>query len=298
MMGAAGPASPQSLWQALVVQPVEALGAALYAYLPRVGGAILVLAAGRIAAGVLRRLARDVLRATGFDVVMQRLGLSALLQRGSIAKRPSELAAQGIFWLVIVSAVMLAFEVVGLDTAAVLVRQLVDFLPRLLAALALVALGLWAADASGRFMEQAAGATGLPGPGMWGQLVRWGVLGFAIVAVLEQLQIASATLRAGLLALLAAGPVGVAIAMGLGGQGVARELIAGQAVRSMLRPGERVELKLDGRRLRGRVERFDLTATWIRPDTEEEGAGEESQLVGVPHSYLTSQAVSIVRPAP
>lgn len=298
------PSSVQIFFDRLVARPLETLGAAAALYLPRLLAALLVLLLGRLAAGLLARLTRDLLRAGGLDVLMNRLGVTGALQRAGVGRRPSELAGLGIFWVVMVSALMVAFESLGLDSAALLLRALVAFAPRLLGAVAMGALGLVAADRVGRVVERAAAAAAVPAARLWGQLARWGVLAFAGAAVLEDLNLASQTLRVALLAVLATGPLGAAVAVGLGGREVAREVLAGQVVRAMFRPGDWVEVELaSGRAVRGRIQRFDVAATLIRPaggpasEGAAEAAGEGEALVAVPHSSLVTGRVAL-RPAP
>lgn len=301
-------ASLAALFDSLVARPLETLGALVTLYLPRAVGALVVLAVGRIVAGLLRRLTRDVLRAAGLDVLMQRFGVTAALERGGVQRRPSELAGLVVFWMIMLSAFMLAFEILGLTSAALLLRAMVAFAPRIVVAVAMVALGLMVADHVGRIVERAAAAAGVPAAGLWGQFTRWGILGFAGVAILEELSIASQTLRLALLGLLAMGPVGAALAIGLGGQGIAREVLAGQVVRSAFRVGDLVRLEVDGRLVEGRIERFELATTLIRPTGAPHGRGgpdrsgapggtgeapERTELVSIPHSRLAAGVVSL-----
>lgn len=292
--------SVSALFDNLVARPLETLGGLVTLYLPRVLGALVVLGIGRIAAGLLRRLTRDVLRAAGLDVLMQRFGVTAALERGGVQRRPSELAGLVVFWMIMLSAFMLAFESMGLSGAALLLRAMVAFAPRIVVAVAMVALGLVVADHVGRIVERAAAAAGVPAAGLWGQFTRWGILGFAGVAILEELSVASQTLRLALFGLLAMGPVGAALAIGLGGQGIAREVLAGQVVRAAYRAGDSVEVDLgDGRTVRGQIEYFDIAATFIRPTNDSRSSARDAgsdppELVSVPHSRLMSGHVTVV----
>ncbi|GIX47343.1 MAG: hypothetical protein KatS3mg131_1554 [Candidatus Tectimicrobiota bacterium] len=118
---------------------------------------------------MLRKLTAKVLRALGLDVIAERTGATALLARGGVPQRPlTAVGLGGVYWLILFSALVAAFNALGLEVASVLLRAIVLYIPRLLVAMLLFSLGYFAS----RYVETLATATAtalnLPLPQGWG----------------------------------------------------------------------------------------------------------------------------------
>ena len=114
-------------------------------YLPRVLATLSIVIAGWLIAALLRVLTRWTLRWLRFDTLSERIGLAALL-RGADLRPASALAGSVVFWLVFVGFLLSGIDVLGLTALQGLVLGFGAFVPRLIVALAILAVGFVVAN--------------------------------------------------------------------------------------------------------------------------------------------------------
>lgn len=229
---------------------------------PNIVRAIVVLVVGKLLAMLARRVTSHGLRALGIDVIYRRLNKGPELQAGGVAQGASELGGFVVYWTIMISAVLYALQLLGLEEATILLQRLLAFLPEGFIAIILLTIGLYAADLLARITTVGATSARLPVPRWWGLGVQYATVGFTVVAVLEYLQVSTSgvLLLAGIP--LGAVPVAAMLAFGLGGRRHAKELIGGKGLRRHLNPGDRLVAQVEGARLDGVIE--ELCPTFVR----------------------------------
>jgi len=226
-------------WTALIVDTFAQFVTALGAILPRVLAAIALAALGivvaRLARGGVLRLARDVDRLLG-RMFGQRFSVSALRTPWPL----SRILAAAVYWLVLFFFVIVIANLLGFATMAASIEQFARYLPTIVAALVVVAIGAAAtavardAIASLPWREAASLAKAA-------QLLLALIVG---VIALDQLGI-EVGLLATVIAIAAAALLGsIALAFGLGARSTVTNLIAAQYVRANVARGQRV--RIDG----------------------------------------------------
>jgi small-conductance mechanosensitive channel len=123
-----------------------------------------------------------------------------------------------------------------------LLLQSVVFLPNLLIALTIVLVGLFLSQLLADITYTTARAGKRQDAGLLSTGVRIGVVVVAVVAALLELGVATIFMTAVLVAVLATSTLGVGLAVGLGSSVYVRDLLAGRALRTQLRPGQRVSV--------------------------------------------------------
>src|SRR3954468_11055327 len=109
------------------------------AFLPSLAFAIVVVIAGWLLAKMARFAVVKALRAINFNVLTERAGLDGFLQQGGIRSDTTEIFGVLVYWLVILAALMIAFNTLGMLYVTDLIRQVVSFVPRLIVALVILA---------------------------------------------------------------------------------------------------------------------------------------------------------------
>lgn len=258
---------------------LETAGDQLGGFLPRLGGAVVLLVAGwlvaRIVAGVLRKLGE----AAGADDLADRAGVNRVLERAGLGSSLVAVVARAIRLALIAVVVFAALSLLGLQFLSEALNQAVLFLPRALVAAAIVlagvVLGAWARERVDRLATQ----MDLPFPA--GQIAQGAVIVIAAVTAAAQIGVAAAVLT-GLVSLVVGGVVlTFALAFGLGGRESARALSAGRHVRAAFDEGDEVEVA----GVRGRVVELDPVALVL-------DAGDGSR-VRVPNHLLVDEVVRV-----
>jgi hypothetical protein len=208
-----------------LLDPVRGFMLQVGAFLPRLALAVVAILAGWLLAKAARFAVVKALRAINFNVLTDRAGLDAFLSQGGIKSDTTDIFGVLVYWLVILAALVIAFNTLGLNYITELLRQAVMFVPRLMVALVILAFGSYFARfVAGAVMAYCRNA-GIQDGDLLGRLAQYAILAFVVLIALEQMQIGGEIVRYSFLILLAGTVFALALAFGLGGQGWAAELL-------------------------------------------------------------------------
>jgi hypothetical protein len=199
--------------------------AAIIAFLPQLALAVLVVVAGWLLAKAARFALVKALRAINFNVLTERAGLDEFLKQGGIRSDTVDIFGVLVYWLIVLAALVIAFNTVGLHYITDLLRQVVAFVPRLMVALVILAFGAYFARFIGGAVMAYCRTVGIQDGDILGRLAQYGVLAFVVLIALEQMQIGGDIVRQAFLILLAGIVLALALAFGIGGQGWAAEML-------------------------------------------------------------------------
>ncbi|HEU4460349.1 MAG TPA: hypothetical protein VFR90_14610 [Methylibium sp.] len=202
----------------MFLEPARAFLVQIAAFLPRLAIALLVLVAGVLLAKAARFAVVKALRAINIHILTQRAGLDGALQRGGAEVDTVDLLGMLTGWVVVLIAAIVASNGLGLAQVSDLLGKLLLFVPKLVIALAIVALGAYFARFLGMLVQTYAQGLKLGEAEMLGRLARYGVLVVVLVLAVDQLDIGGALLRQSFLIVLGGLVFAVALAFGLGGR--------------------------------------------------------------------------------
>ena len=193
--------------------------------LPRLLLALLVVLVGWLLAKFVRYAAVRGLRAVNFHVVTQRSGLDGFLRDGGVQADTTELLAGLIYWLVILAALVIGFNMLGLAYITDLLGRVVLFVPKVMVALLILVFGAY----FGRFVGSAIAAycrhVRIQDADLLGRLAQYAIVTFVVLIALDQLNIGGDIVRYSFLIILAGRVFALALAFGLGGREWAAELL-------------------------------------------------------------------------
>ena len=195
----------------------------VFAFIPEFLMALVIVAVGYVIAKVLGNIIGRVLHGAGLDQQLNRGGAGTFVQK--VTSSPSRLIGTVAFWAIFLGAVSLAISVLGINALTDFVAAVYSYLPNVIAALVifvvagLVAGGV-AALAQRLFPDTTLGKiVSTAGPIL--------VMTIATFMILDQLKIAEDIVVITYAALLGAIALGTALAFGLGGRDVARQMLEG-----------------------------------------------------------------------
>jgi flagellar biosynthesis protein FliQ len=209
----------------VTLEPLRVFLAEIGAGLPRLLIAVLVLVLGWMVAKAVRFAVDRGLRAVNFPVLTERSGLDVFLRNGGVRSDTTAIVALLGYWLVILAALVIAFNSLNLTAITDLISRVLLFVPRLMVAIVLLAFGAYFA----RFIDNAVQAycagVGMQDAEMLGRIARWAILTFVILIALDQVGIGGDLIRQTFLILLAAFAFALALAFGLAGKDWASDLL-------------------------------------------------------------------------
>jgi hypothetical protein len=202
----------------MLLEPLRAMILQVAEFLPRLLLAVIILITGWLFAKLLRFVVMRGLKTINMHILTERAGVDSFLKRGGI--QVDTIAVIGIlsYWLVILAALMVTFNSLGLAYVTDLVGRVLLFLPRVIVAILIVAFGAYFA----RFLATAITAycrnVGIQDADILGRIALYAVMLFVVVIALDQLNIGGDIIRLSFLILLSGLVLALALAFGLGGQ--------------------------------------------------------------------------------
>lgn len=216
-----------SFWHTLL-GALDAFFAGVVRFLPGLLAAVLILIIGLLVGWVIKVLVRRALMVAKFDHLCDSSGVSQVLSRADIRATPSRLAGTLVFWLIFLSFVMAGLSALNVDVINRLISEFFLYLPRILAALAILLLGFLLANFVSRAALLAAVNAAVPSPRAISLVVKFLIAILSFAMALEQLEIAKTIVIAAFVISFGAVMLGLALAFGLGGRDVARRVLERQ----------------------------------------------------------------------
>lgn len=209
----------------IVLEPVRAFLIQLGAFLPKLIIAVIILLAGWLLAKAIKLAVVKGLRSVNFNVVTERAGIDGFLQQGGAKTDITGILGALVYWLVILAALMIAFNSMGLGLVTELIGRVALFVPKVIVAVLILAFGAYFS----RFIDNAITTYGrnveLDDAQILGRLARYAIMAFVVLIALEQVQVATELIRLSFLILLAGIVLALALAFGLGSRHRAADLV-------------------------------------------------------------------------
>ena len=188
-------------------------------YIPQLIGAIVILVIGYVIARVLQAVVGRVLQGIGFDGWMERGGIKQFFERAETNQTPASILGALVFWFVFIIAITMAADALGIPQVSAVLGQLIAYIPSIIAAILILILAVLLANFLAGIVRGATGSGVLAG------VARYAIIVYAAFAALTQLGIAVQLTANTFLILLGAIALAAAIAFGIGGMEVAREIL-------------------------------------------------------------------------
>ncbi len=209
----------------ITLAPARAFLVQVAQYLPRLGVALAILVIGWLIAKTVRFAVSRGLRAINFQVLTERAGVDRFLRDGGIAADGIAIFAGLAYWLLLLLALLVAFNSLGLEHATELVRQVVLFVPKVFVVLLVIAFGAYFA----RFVRDSVQVylrnVGVSDAEMLAHLAQYAIVGFVLLIAVDLLNIGGQLVQTTFLIVLAGIVLALALAFGLGGREHAAALL-------------------------------------------------------------------------
>jgi hypothetical protein len=195
------------------------------AFLPKLLLALLVVAVGWLIAKAARFAVERALRAINFHVLTERAGTDNFLKQAGMSGDTTTLFGLVAFWLVVLSALIMAFNGMGLTYIPELLGRAVLFAPKLLIAMLIMVFGAYFAGIVGNAVENYCADARIADADVLGRLVRSAIMLFVVMIALSQVEVGGDIVQRTFLIILAGLMLAIALAFGLGGKEWAASLL-------------------------------------------------------------------------
>jgi len=172
-----------------VMDPLLAAWGDIVRYFPSILGAVVILLIGVLIAKAVEQLLSKGLKRIGFDKLADQIQLTSTLARGGIRQKLSDILGAFAYWVIMLAFITAGLNALNLPVAAELVQKVVLFLPKVVEALFILILGVFAAAFLSATVREAASNAGILQSQLLGQFVQTAVVIVASVEALKQVGI-------------------------------------------------------------------------------------------------------------
>jgi small-conductance mechanosensitive channel len=249
---------------------------------PKMVAMVVVLVAGYVVARWIGSLIGVIAEKIGLQTAAEKSGLARSMHDVGIRRPVPAIVGGIVFWLLMSVFVMAAFSILGLESVSLAMREVVNYIPKVLVATVVVVVGLLAATFVRGVVATSADRVGLSYAEYLAAGCYWVLSILTFIAAFNQLGIQFALLEKLILIGSAGLAAGFALAFGLGGRDVMAGILSGYYVRQRVQAGDTVSVA----GLEGTVREVGPVATVI--ETVENGLVSRHS---VPNSKMLQEAV-------
>lgn len=233
-------------WTAALTDSVLRVARAMLEYLPNVVGSVALLVIGWALARLLRRATYVVAGRALERLARQRLArtkaIDAKTQQSQTFQSVPVVISGIVYWTILLFFVAAGVEALGLPAVSNVVALVTAYLPRVLAAVLIVFIGLWAGEFSRTIVTRTASRTEVAYPEVVGRSIQVLVLLVFLIIAIDQLGIDSTILVLTLTVVFATTFGAAALAFGLGARTTVANIIASRYVRRNYQAGDSVRI--------------------------------------------------------
>jgi hypothetical protein len=231
----------------------------IFAWLPQLIGALVILLISYMVANALGKLTEKLLHKVNFDDHVHGSRGGGFIERA--LPRPSRFIGKVMYWIVFIWGVTIALTTLGVPALNDMMSGIYDYLPNVLSAILIFLVAGAIAAAVDGFILRVLGDT--PTGKIAAAFAPVIIMGVAVFMILEQLKIAPQIVTVTYAGLMGSIFLGLALAFGLGGRNVAEQMLQRAYDKSMDPNAQykkdlaaaRVRAKEDARKVKNQVKR-------------------------------------------
>jgi Mechanosensitive ion channel/Conserved TM helix len=249
--------------------------------IPGLVSAIVILIVGVIFSRFLRKLLQGVLSKTGIDLLGEKINEIDIVRESNIKIVPSVVFSKTIFYLLLLVFIIAATDALGMESISQLVMDIVNYVPSLITAILVLAIGVFFADSVKGAVLTTCQSMGIPSGKIIANFVFYFIFINAVVTALGQAKIDTDFIKSNLTVLLGAVASAFALGYGIASKDLMASFLASFYSRDRYEVGDKIAI--DG--VSGTIIEMDNTAVVIQA---------EGKKVVIPMSKLTNEKVEIL----
>jgi len=209
---------------------------AVVQFIPSILAAVIIFIIGWIVGVVLYRVVDQVVKILRIDDALKAAGLNEMAREAGFNLNIGAFLGTLVQWFTVIVFLVAALDVLGLNQVTIFLQQVVLlYLPQVIVAVLILILAAIVAETVRNIVASSARAAGAKTGELAGSVAKWAIWVFAIMAILNQLGIATEFVQTLFTGLVVAISLAFGLAFGLGGKEAAARAI--EKVRSEVAHG-------------------------------------------------------------
>jgi hypothetical protein len=212
-------------WLEVTLETISDTWIRILNFLPNAIGAIVITIAGVIIAGILKWAVITVLEAAKVQRFFDQVHFTEVMKKAGINLKAPEIGGQFVKWLTIIIFLIPASEILGIQTIANRLNDLLSYLPNIGIATVILLVGILTANFLANVVKATAAGIGVNTAHLLSTITRYVIYIFIAITVFFELGVPQYMLNVIITGLIAAIAIASGLAFGLGGQSAANDLI-------------------------------------------------------------------------
>ena len=269
-----------------IAQLIQSLLLKFTSVIPNVFAAVLVFAIGYFLSRLVSNFIKLAIEKIGIDKLAAKLNDVEFVQKAKMDIRPSLILSKLVSYVLMLVFTIAATDLLGMPAISQLMSDLINYIPNVVSAVIVLALGLVMADFLKKIVVTTCQSLGIASAKMIGQVVFFFLFITIAVSAMAQAKIDTSFISSNLSVLLGAGAAAFAFGYGLASRDLISNFLAGYYSRSKVRRGD--VIGLDG--VRGEVVAMDSSSLTVWT--------ESGHHVVIPMGKLTTEKLEIFHRPP
>ncbi|MDD7914928.1 mechanosensitive ion channel family protein [Polaribacter ponticola] len=219
----------QSLWNSIV------------AFLPQLLKGLAFLIVGWLFIKLVLYIIKKALGLTNIDSLPEKLNVDEIFGNTSIKIQPTKIIITSIKWILIFIFIIVASELLGLRMVSEQLSNLIAYLPKLISALVIFAVGIYVANMAKKAISTMFSSLELTGGNLVGNIIFYLIAIIVSVTALNQAGVNTDLITNNLSIIFASILAAFTIAFGLGSRDVIKRLLFGYYSRKNLQVGNKIK---------------------------------------------------------
>ncbi len=196
-----------------------------FLFLPKLIGALFVFIIGWLFASFIGRLIAEILKKLKFNKLFDKSGWKEAFDKAEFKVNPAEFLGGVFKWILVIVFLLASVDILGFKQFAVFLTSIITWLPNLMVAILIFVVAVILTDILEKLIKASVKKMGIGYVGLIGTAARWSIYVFALLAILDQLGVATTivdSLVKGFVGMIA---LAFGLAFGFGGKDAAAKLI-------------------------------------------------------------------------
>ncbi len=250
---------------------------------PKIAYALVIFLVGWLIARLVAFVVERVLRTIKVDKLAEKLNEIDFIDRSNFTIKPSRILAKMLYYLILLVFTIVATEVLDIQAVSDLVRDIINYIPNVFAAIIVLTIGLLFAQFLKNIVTTAMQSLGIPSAKIIGAFIFYFVFLMTAVTALTQIGIDTDFISNNLTVIIGGGVLAFGLGYGLASRDTMANFLASFYSKDKVYIGD--VIGLDG--LEGEVIKMDSTSLILLTKDDRE--------IIIPLSRLTISNIEIVQ---
>lgn len=212
-------------WQNALGMVAGTALAQTFSFLPNLVGSILVLGLGILLGNWGRKGIIKALQLLKFESMVKDTAFKKFLKKADITHKIEDVFGSIIKWVIVLVFFIASVNILGLTTVSDLLAGILSYVPSILSAVIVLAIGILLAGVVERVVKGALATVDLKTSRLMGKIASYTIITIAALAALSELNIAESFINILFIGFVSMLAIGFGLALGLGGKDLVAKLL-------------------------------------------------------------------------